>query len=111
MRAARVPPPADLEVRLGAEFGRLLNVSATGALVRTRVPFLAGRQCPLYLNLSDSSAAAIVRIVRTHAVRVALPGATSELQEYHVAVMFTNLEAAAKGILEDLCGSAFTRTE
>ncbi len=36
-RPVRVSTP-DIEVRLGGEFGRLLDISATGALVRVNAP-------------------------------------------------------------------------
>jgi hypothetical protein len=113
VRSARVAPTSDVDARLGAEFGRVVNVSATGALLRMRVPFLAGRQCPLFLTLSDFAATAtlIVRIVRTQQVPVLLPGAISELREYLVAVMFTDLSSQAGQAIRILCGESFAKQE
>jgi len=109
-RAARVAT-LDVETRLGSEFGRLINVSATGALVRTRAPFQTGRQCRLSLHLLDASPTLIVRVVRSQDIPISLPGATSKLREYLVGVMFTELAAAAKDAVESLCGPAFAQVE
>jgi len=109
-RAARVPT-LDVETRLGSEFGRLMNVSATGALVRTRAPFQTGRQCRLSIHLLDASPTLIVRVVRSQDVAINLPGATSQLREYLVGVTFTEVAPAAKDAVESLCGPAFAQTE
>ncbi len=109
-RAARVPTP-DVETRLGSEFGRLINVSASGALIRTRAPLQAGRECRLSLNLLDASAVLLVRVVRSQGVPINLPGATSQLREYLVGVAFTELAPAAKHTVESLCGPAFAQME
>jgi len=109
-RAARVST-LDVETRLGSEFGRLINVSATGALVRTRAPFQAGRQCRLSIHLLDASPTLIVRVVRSQDVPVNLPGATSRLREYLVGVTFTEIAPAAKDAVASLCGPAFAQTE
>jgi hypothetical protein len=102
-------PP--LETRLGAEFGRLTNVSATGALVRTGVPFTTGRQCPMIVNLPDAPAALSVRIVRSEPVPVELPGAVSQLPQYLVGVRFAAISASAKHAIATLCGAAFLQHE
>lgn len=109
-RAARVRT-LDVETRLGSEFGRLINVSATGALVRTRAPFQTGRQCRLSLHLLDASPTLLVRVVRSQDVPVNLPGATSQLREYLVGVAFTEIAPAAKHAVESLCGPAYAQVE
>ena len=40
-----------IEARLGSVVGQMVNVSATGALLRMNAPFLVGRSCPLFINL------------------------------------------------------------
>ena len=99
-RAARVPT-APIETRLGSTFGRLANVSATGALVRTAVPFEEGRHCPMIMNLPESPASMSVRIVRSEP----MPGRLGPLPEpqYLVAVRFTELSASAKHAIATLC--------
>jgi hypothetical protein len=63
VRATRVATPP-IEARLGAEFGRLVNVSATGALIRTPVPLTLGHEYPMTLNASQSPPRLVVRVVR-----------------------------------------------
>jgi hypothetical protein len=109
-RAARVST-LDVETRLGSEFGRLINVSATGALVRTRTPFQTGRQCRMSLHLLDASPVVTVRVVRSQDMPISLPGATSKLREYHIGVTFTELAPAARQAVETLCGPAFAQVE
>jgi PilZ domain len=111
VRPARVPPTSEVETRLGSEFGRLVNVSATGALVRTRMPFLIGRQCPLMLHAPNTTVTLFVRIVRTQHVAVELPGAISHLQEYLVGVNFLEVPAHAREVVQTLCGESFSRYE
>jgi len=111
VRAVRVPPTSDVDARLGAEFGRMVNVSATGALLRMRVPFRAGRQCPLSLTASGEPATLIVRVVRTMQVPVVLAGATSELREYLVGVSYTYVSAESGETVKALCGEAYAKRE
>jgi PilZ domain len=103
-RSSRVHTP-EIEVRLGSEFGRLVNVSATGALIRTNTPFLLGRLCPLFVNL-ESPVALTVRIVR--AERAMPDGAEGETRpKYLVGVMFSEFSATTKQAVAKLCGAAF----
>ncbi len=109
-RATRVPTPP-IETRLDAEYGRLVNVSATGALVRTIAPVSVSRECTLTLYLPDAAATLLVRIVRADATPVELPGATARLRQYNVAVTFRELSGPAKHAVATLCGDALTARE
>ena len=111
-RAVRVQTSA-LEARLGAELGRLVNVSATGALVRTHTPVVAGRQSPLVLNLADGSPTTLlVQVVRTDAAPLAAPGAEIiRMRQYHTGVTFLELSGPAKHAVATLCGAALTQRE
>lgn len=109
VRSVRVPTP-DIEARLGSEFGRLVNVSARGALMRINAPFLLGRQCPLILNLPDSPVALTVRIVRAEKDPADRHGETGYSQ-YLVGVMFTEFSSAAKQAIAKLCGAVPNRHE
>ena len=111
VRATRVAPTTDVAARLGTEFGHVVNVSATGALVRTRMPFLVGRQCPLVLHVIDAPTTLFVRIVRTDHITVSLPDAVWQTREYGVAVNFLGLPPTAKRVVATLCGGAFVQTE
>lgn len=96
---------------MGSKFGRLVNVSATGALVRTGAPFLAGRQCPLTLNIPDAPVTLIVRIVRVEPTApTEWHGEASQVQ-YLAGVMFTEFSPSAKQAVAKLCGDAFRRHE
>ena len=109
-RPVRVPTPA-IEVRLGGEFGRLLNISATGALVQISAEVPIGREYPLSVNLPDGPLRVTVRIMRAKLTPIALPSATSQLRECLVGVAFTELPSKAKQTVAELCGTAFVRRE
>ncbi len=98
-RAARVQT-APIETRLGPAFGRLRNVSATGALIRTDMPLEEGRHCSMFVNLPDTSISLSVRVVRTEAIP-ARPA--SSTPEYLVAVRFEEISAPARRAIGTLC--------
>jgi hypothetical protein len=104
-RFARIP--TDIEARLGSEIGRVVNVSATGALLRAHVPVLVGRTCPLFMNLPGSPISLTVRVVRTEHVS---PDDTTGAQ-YLIGVMFTEFSSPAKRAIAKLCGTSFTLHE
>jgi hypothetical protein len=101
-RAARVPT-APIETRLGSAFGRLTNVSATGALVRTDVPFDTGQHCPMIVNLPNAFVSLGVRVVRSEPMQAGRSGTIAGLPRYLVAVRFTELSAQAKHAIATLC--------
>jgi len=109
-RASRVSTAA-IEARLGSELGRLINVSATGALVRTSGAVTTGRQCPMFLNLPDVTATLLVRVVRSEGVPVEVPGAMLRLRQYEVGVEFTQLSGPAQDAVASLCGPKLTERE
>jgi hypothetical protein len=90
-------------VRLGSEVGRIVNVSATGALLHLNCSFLIGRSCPLFINLPDAPISLIVRIVRTE--RMSEERATNHPQQHEVGVMFTELSSSARHAIARLCGA------
>ena len=100
---------ADIEARLGSEIGRVVNVSATGALLRMSAPFLVGRSCPLFINLSGSPVSLNVQVVRTEQV-IPDDDGTASVQQL-VGVRFTEFSSSAKHALAKLCGASFTRHE
>ncbi|OFV90882.1 MAG: hypothetical protein A3G76_16340 [Acidobacteria bacterium RIFCSPLOWO2_12_FULL_65_11] len=108
-RHVRVKTPA-VEVRVAAEHGRLVNISATGALVHTTKALLVGRECLLTLKVSDEAVQLKVRIVR---VEFLSPATThTNVRTYGISLMFIpELTGAAKQAVADLCGPAFTDQE
>ena len=102
-------PTPQIEARLGSEFGRLVNVSATGALVRVGAPFQLGRTCPLILNIPESPVSLTVRVVRAEPESVASGerhGRRSEDVDYLIGVKFTEYPSSAKQAIVKLCGTA-----
>jgi PilZ domain-containing protein len=96
----------DIEARLGSAVGHMVNVSATGALLRMNAPFLVGRSCPLFINLPASPVSLNVQVVRTERLTTA---DTAADVEQLVGVRFTEFSSSAKHALAKLCGTAFTR--
>ena len=112
-RNARVNTPP-IEVRIATEQGRLVNISATGALVQTSTKQMVGRERPLTLKVSDESVPLKVQIVRVEFLPPAAQtaGADADSRRYGVAVTFsTELTGTAKQAVADLCGPAFTAEE
>ena len=109
MRAARVTTP-ELEVRVGTEFGRLIDISATGALVRTHAELLMGHEYPLLVNSVQGPVALAARVVRA----VRLPHTESQRDwdnQQLIGMQFTQLSASAKRALQDLCVSGLSRND
>jgi c-di-GMP-binding flagellar brake protein YcgR len=103
MRAARVTTP-ELEVRVGTEFGRLVDISATGALVRTHAALQLGYEYPLLVNSVRGPVSLAARVVRA----VRLPHTQADREEdgqQLIGLQFTQLSARAKRALQDLCVS------
>jgi hypothetical protein len=102
---------ASIQVRLAGVFGRLVNISSTGALVHVSRALSAGRDWPILLNVEPEPVELRGRVVRSDTVRIELPGATWQRQEYAVAIAFTALPPVAKEALKKLCGEAFSQRE
>ena len=106
----RVAAPA-LDVRLGPERGRLIDISATGALVRTATPLSAGREYQMILNTPRLPAHVMVRIVWAEPLGEAAPEGTPLPKDYHVGVRFTAVAPLARQAISRLCGPAFGQRE
>ncbi len=106
----RVAAPA-LDVRLGPEHGRLVDISATGALVRTATPLSAGREYQMILNTPRLPAHLTVRIVWTEPLEDTAPEGTPLPKDYYVGVRFTALPPVARQAVSRLCGPAFSQRE
>ena len=100
-----------LPVRIGGTIGRLVNVSATGALVQLPHSLPSDREWLVRIETQPQAVELRGRVVRSHAVSVSLPGATWQHQEYAVAVAFTELEPRTEEALKKLCADAFGKHE
>jgi hypothetical protein len=109
-RPVRVPTPP-IEVRLGMEFGRLLNISATGALLRVGAGLAVGREYPLILNMPDGPVPLKAQIMRAKPTIDDPQEPTSTMSQCLVGVTFTELPARAKHAVMGLCGSAFSERD
>ncbi len=110
-RRRRARAPASVQVRFAGAYGRLLNISATGALVQVTHAPSPERDWPILLNVEPAPVELRGRVVRSTTVKVELPSATWHRQEYAVAVRFTALPPSAEEAIKRLCGDAFSRDE
>ena len=106
-RFARVDG-SNIEARLGSEIGHVVNVSATGALLRVNAEFRVGRSCPLFINVPGSPVSLIVRIVRTERMT---PDEDAMASAHQVGVMFTEFSSTARQAIAKLCGASFHKHE
>ena len=111
---------APIEVGIAGGFGRLVNISATGALVHVRQTL--AHEClprrntsltgPMVIHVKPDPVELRVRVVRSTAMSVQLPGATvMKSGECAVALVFTDLSPKAQAVVKRLCGLAFEKQE
>ncbi len=110
LRSVRVAT-APIQVHIAGAFGRLVDVSATGALVQVSQAVGLEREWPMLINVEPEPVELRVRVIRSNAVSVQLPEATWQRQEYAVALVFTELPLKAKEALKKLCGDALGKHE
>jgi c-di-GMP-binding flagellar brake protein YcgR len=104
VRVATDPYP----VRIARASGRLVNVSATGALVHLNRALAKGASWPVRVTLEPGPVELEARVVRCEAISVDLSGATWLRAEYGIGLAFTRLSPVAREALQQLCGDAFT---
>jgi CheY-like chemotaxis protein len=100
-----------LRVRIGGAIGLLVNVSATGALVRVPEALAPESEWPALIEIEPEPVELRARVVRSHPLSIPLPGATARRPEYAVALAFTELPPRTKAALETLCGDALSKHE
>ena len=110
-RCVRVDTPP-LPVRIARASGRLVNVSASGALVMLNRALRAGAELSVHVTMDPAPVELQARVVRSDAVPVKMNGAIwTARQEHEVALAFTELPALARQALQQLCGDAFDARE
>ena len=109
-RCVRVDTPP-LPVRIARASGRLVNVSASGALVMLNRALRTGSELSVHVTMDPAPIELQARVVRSDAVSVQLDGATWNRQEHEVALAFTNLTTLAREALQKLCGERFDSRE
>jgi two-component system cell cycle response regulator CpdR len=110
LRVKRVSTPP-LPVRIGGATGRLMNVSATGALVRMTETVTPERECQAVIETDPDPAEIRARVVRSQPMPGPPPEEAAAGLEYAVALAFLDLPPAARAALEALCGDAFSEHE
>lgn len=109
-RSSRVSTAAH-EVRVGDTPGHLVNVSASGALVRLARSLAAQQiEWPMLIDLKIQPVELRARVVRSREVTVPSAGAR-ERQGCEVGLAFTELPAPATEALRALCADAFGTQE
>ncbi len=96
-RAARIDTH---RVRLGNREGILLNLSATGALVRVPIAFAIGTEAALVVHADEHYLRLPCRIVRCTETQVSLEGAAWRHAEFDTAVLFDEHSDALQTLLE-----------
>ena len=107
-RAVRVPIEG-VSLRIAAAAGHLVNISATGALVRATEPLAPNLEYPIYLDLPADRVQLTGRVIRSSAVAGGVH--VQDREDFLVAVRFTVLPPTARIAVARLCGSAFTQRE
>ncbi len=107
-RAVRVPIEG-VSLRIAAASGHLVNISATGALIRATEPLAPNLEYPIYLDLATDRVQLTGRVIRSGTA----PSEKDlrDREDYLVAVRFTVLPPTARVAVARLCGSAFTLRE
>jgi hypothetical protein len=103
VRVATDPYP----VRIARASGRLVNVSATGALVHLNRALPKEANWPVRVTLEPGPVELEARVVRCQPISIDLPGATWLREEYAIGLAFTSLSPVARQALQQLCGDAF----
>jgi hypothetical protein len=102
-------PVQGVKAKLGNLECTVANLSATGAMLRSRVEAPVGREMRLLLELVPRSVAALVRVVRCDSIEIGLPGeAVWRRKDYTLGVMFLELSgeltAAIHSVTKQLTG-------
>jgi hypothetical protein len=106
LRSVRVPTPA-IPTRIAGNSGRLVNISATGALVHLGQA-LPEREWPMVMDVKPEPVEFRVRVIRSNAVPVqSAEAAETSPPRFAIAVAFTDLSPDAQSLVKQLCGPAF----
>jgi PilZ domain len=103
-RPRRLDMPG-VRVQFGQTVADLVDLSRTGASVRTNSTLRPGSEWPLVVELSAARVRLTGRVVRCVPTDVSLPGGTALRSRYALAITFVNPSTAAQTILEEVCGT------
>jgi DNA-directed RNA polymerase subunit RPC12/RpoP len=99
VRPRRIPV-AGARAQLASTLADVVNVSLTGALIRTSSQQRLGAEWPLILELSDRPIRLTARIVRCELAEMPR---RDRRRQYALGVAFVNLSSEAQAVLEQVC--------
>lgn len=107
----RHPRPVRIPVlggraQVASTIADLVNVSRTGALIRTGYELRIGSEWPFVLEFPLESVRVTGRVVRCERADVVLAGGAALRSWRALAVTFVQPSAEAERVLEELCGTA-----
>ena len=91
-------------VQLSRGFADLVNLSRTGALIRTNYSIQSGAEYALTLKLAGKSITVTGRVVRSQPIDVGLPGGAALRHQFAVAFNFIRISAESAESLSAICG-------
>ena len=103
-RPRRLDMPG-VRVQFGHTVADLVNLSRTGASIRTNSTLRQGSEWPLALMLPAAPVRLTGRVVRCVPVDVSLPGGAALRGRYALTITFVNPSTEAQAVLEEVCGT------
>lgn len=103
-RPVRVVVP-EAHVQFANTTGDLVNISCTGALIRTSYELPTDSVWPLVLELLLEPVPVIGRVVRCQSTEMVLPDSPRLRTQFALAVQFVELSARARRALQTVCGT------
>jgi len=95
-----------VRARLGTLECSLVNLSETGAMVRSRRELPVGHEAPLVIEIQPKPVSGRVRVMRCEPVDVALPGAVWRQHEQALGVLFLQPSAELRHAVRKLMKEA-----
>lgn len=109
-RPARVATTG-LRARIASLEGQVVNISATGALIRAPRALSVGTEVPFTLDVDPNPISLTARIVRCQPAAIEISGAVMMREEFALGVMFSRTPAEAAQTIAQLCGGSLELEE
>lgn len=103
-RPRRLAMPG-VRVQFGHTVADLVDLSRTGASIRTNSALRPGSKWPLVLELPAAPVRLTGRVVHCVPADVSLPSSATLRGRYALTVTFVNPSAEAQAVLEKVCGT------
>ena len=109
-RPRRLDMPG-VRVQFSHTIAELVDLSRTGASIRTNFTLRPGSEWPLILEISAPPVRLTGRVVRCVPATVSLPGGAALQGWYALGITFVNPSAQARAVLEETCGTEIETSE